>query len=111
MQLYKTISDFPDQSIIMAFIYSIASAAPLFFPIALFIIWISGMGASYFAILRSTGRRRFFQVATAFSFAIFTISLYFVSLNSATIEVMSGYWVAFYVLMTALSYLGLSFYK
>jgi hypothetical protein len=110
MDYYKTVADFPDQSYIMAFIYSVASAMPLFFPITLFVIWLLGGGASYFAILRSTGRKRFFHVATAFSFACFILSLLFASLNGA-VQVLSGYWVGFYALMTGLSYLGLSFYK
>lgn len=111
MNLYKTISDFPDQSILTALIYSVVSAAPLFFPIAVFFLWVLGSGASYFAILRSTGRKRIFHVTTAFSFGCFFISLLLASMNSSSIEVLSGYWVGFYALMTALSYLGLSFYK
>jgi Na+-driven multidrug efflux pump len=110
MDLYKTVADFPDNSYIMALIYSVSSATPLFFPIALFLIWLLGGGASYFAILRSTGRKRFFHVATAFSFVSFILSLLFTSLNGDVI-VMSGYWVGFYALMTGLAYLGLSFYK
>jgi len=110
MDYYKIVADFPDESYIVALIYSVASAVPLFFPITLFVIWLFGAGASYFAILRSTGRKRFFHVITAFSFASFILSLLFASLNGAVI-VMSGYWVGFYALMTGLSYLGLSFYK
>lgn len=110
MDYYKTVADFPDESYIVALIYSVSSAMPLFFPILLFVIWLFGAGASYFAILRSTGRKRFFHVITAFSFASFILSLLFASLNGA-VTVMSGYWVGFYALMTGLSYLGLSFYK
>lgn len=110
MEFYKTVADFPDESFIIALIYSISSAMPLFFPILLFVIWLFGGGASYFAILRSTGKKRFFHVTTAFSFASFILSLLFASLNGDVI-VMEGYWVAFYALMTGLSYLGLSFYK
>lgn len=111
MDKYKTIADFPDASIIMALIYSVVSAVPPFFSLALFIIWMFGSAASYFAILRMTGKKRFFHVTTAFSFAVFILSLLFASLNSADVQVLPGYWVVFYALMTGLSYLGLSFYK
>jgi hypothetical protein len=111
MDMYKTITDFPDQSVIVALIYSVVSAVPPFFMIALFFVWLFGGGASYFAILRLTGRKRFFHVATGFSFGSFILSLLFASLNSSTVTVLSGYWVAFYALMTGLAYLGLSFYK
>jgi hypothetical protein len=111
MDYYRTIADFPNDSIIEAFVYSLASAMPLFFPTILFSIWVFGTGASYFAILRTSGRKRFFQSLTALSFACFILSLLFASLNSAVVEVFNGYWVGFYVLMTILSYLGLSFYK
>lgn len=110
MEFFKTVADFNDVSLILALIYSLADAMPPFFSIALFIIWLFGSAASYFAILRSTGRKRFFHVTTAFSFGSFILSLLFASLNGEVI-VMSGYWVAFYILMTGLSYLGLSFYK
>lgn len=108
---YKTIADFPDSSYIMALIYSVASAMPPFFSIALFVIWIFGSASSYFVILRFTGRKRFFHGITAFSFACFVLSLLFASLNDPSVQVMSGYWVGFYALMTGLSYLGLHFYK
>jgi len=110
MDLYKTVADFPNQSWIMSLIYSVADGMPSFFPMALFLIWLLGGGAAYFAILRSTGKKRFFHVATAFSFGSFVLSLLFASLNGEVI-VMSGYWVGFYALMTGLSYLGLAFYK
>lgn len=111
MDFYKTIADFPDASFIMAVIFSIVSAVPPFFAVALFVIWMFGSASSYFAILRFTGRKRFFHVTTAFSFAVFILSILFSSLNTAEIQVMNGYWVIFYALMTGLSYLGLSFYK
>lgn len=110
MDYYKTVSDFPSESYIKAFIYSIASATPYFFSVVLLLIWIFGSASSYFAILRSTGKKRFFHVLLAFSFVSFILSLYFISLNG-DVEVMNGYWVVFYALMSGLSYLGLSFYK
>lgn len=111
MDKYKTIEDFPDASIIMGVIYAVASAVPLFFAIGLFVIWLFGGGASYFAILRFTNKKRFFHVATSFSFACFVLSLPLVSLNSSDVIVLNGYWVGFYALMTGLSYLGLAFHK
>ena len=111
MDYYKIITDFPSESVIVALIYSVASAVPPFFALSLFVIWLFGSASSYFAILRLTGKKRFFHVITGFSFGTFIISLLFASLNSSTVTVLNGYWVGFYVLMTGLSYLGLSFYK
>lgn len=114
MDKYKTIADFSDASTIMAMIYSVASAVPPFFAIAVFVFWIFGSASAYFAILRLTTKKRFFHVATSMSFACFVISLLLASMNNLDdygITVLNGYWVAFYILMTALSFLGLSFYK
>lgn len=110
MDYYKTIKDFPNESYIVAFIYSVASASPLFFTVFLFFLWIFGTGSSYYAILRATGKKRFFQVALSFSIACFVLSLLFISLNGE-VEVLNGYWTIFYALMSGLAYLGLSFYK
>ncbi len=111
MDKYKIITDFPGESVILALIYSVASAMPPFFAISLFVIWLFGSASSYFAILRLTGKKRFFHVVTSFSFATFILSLLFASLNSSSVQVLNGYWVGFYALMTGLAYLGLSFYK
>lgn len=111
MDKLKVISDFPDESIIIALVYSVVSAMPQFFSITLFVIWLFGSASSYFAILRSTGRKRFFHVVTAFSFANVILSVLFASMNSSSVTVLNPYWIIFYVLMTGLAYLGLSFYK
>lgn len=111
MDKYKTIADFTDVPLIIALIYSVVSAVPPFFSVALFLIWMFGSASSYFAILRFTGKKRLFHSITAFSFACFIFSLLLSSLNSSEVIVLNGYWVAFYILITGLSYLGLSFYK
>lgn len=111
MDKFKTIADFPDISFIMAVIYSVASASPHFFSVSLFIFWLSGSAASYFAILRLTGKKRIFHSLTALGFSNFILSLFLASMNSTAVEVLNGYWVIFYALMTVLAYLGLSFYK
>ena len=110
MDKYSVIADFPSESVIVALIYSVASAMPPFFAISLFVIWLFGSASSYFAILRLTGKKRFFHVITSFSFSVFILSILFASLNG-DVQVLNGYWVGFYALMTGLSYLGLSFYK
>ena len=111
MDKFKIVSDFSSEPTIIALIYSVASAMPQFFSISLFVIWIFGSASSYFAILRSTGKKRFFHVITSFSFGVFILSILFASLNSSVVQVLNGYWVGFYALMTGLSYLGLSQYK
>lgn len=110
MDYYKTISDFGTPGV-QTLIYSVADAVPGFFALALFLIWLLGSASSYFIILKTTGRKRFFHSLTAMSFVMFLVSLMFASMNTLTVTVISGYWVGFYIVMILLSFYGLNQYK
>ena len=111
MDYYQTVANFSDYTGAMPVVYSVATAVPLFFPLLLLFIWIALVGASYFGILRTTGTRRFFQVTTALSFVAFIVSILLASMNTSIITVLSGYWVAFYLVMVAGSWYGLTQYR
>jgi hypothetical protein len=83
---------------------------PSIFSISLFFIWIFGTASAYFAMLNFTGRKRFFHALVGMSFATFIMSLVLAGMN-ATITYLSGYWVAFYLVMTVISFVLLDRYK
>lgn len=107
---YKTVTDF-DSNFIMNMTSAVVSAVPVFFPVTLFILWIFGSGASYYSILVTTGKKRFWHSLTAMSFVMFLVSLLIAGMNTADITYLSGYWVGFYVLMTLASWFMLATYK
>jgi hypothetical protein len=109
-QLYKTMEDFGTVTLLNLF-KSIVTAIPEFFPIILFFIWIFFSGASYFIILKTTGKKRFWHVLTAMSFVTFLLSLLIAAINEVDFVFLSGYWVGFYILMTVVSVFMLSQYK
>ena len=102
--------DFGDPGIITLF-QAIQSTVPLFWDITLFAIWFFGAGTSYFAILKTTGKKRFWHSLTAFSFVCFLASLLITGMNTTTTIFLSGYWVGFYIMMTLASWYMLSNYK
>lgn len=108
--VYCTMDDFGGVGVV-PLLSSIVTAIPPFFSILLFVIWLLGTGGSYFAILKSTGRKRFWHSLTAFSFVSFLMSLLLAGMNTADITFLSGYWVGFYILMTIASYILLDRYK
>jgi len=110
MDKFITITDLSTNAGLAMF-QSVALATPAFFPMMLFVIWIFGTASSYFAILKTTGKKRFWQSFTAMSFATFILSLPLASLNTTTITILSGYWVGFFILTVLLSWYGLSQYK
>lgn len=110
MNQYKTMADFSGEGLI-PILSAIVTAIPPFFSIILFVIWLGGTTSSYFAILKLTGRKRFFHSLTAMSFICFLSSLLIIGMNNSTIEFLNGYWVGFYILMTIVSYFMLSNYK
>ena len=110
MEMLTTITDLSTNAGLAMF-QSVALATPAFFPMMLFVIWIFGTASSYFAILKTTGKKRFWQSFTAMSFATFILSLPLASLNTTTITILSGYWVGFFILTVLLSWYGLSQYK
>lgn len=110
MQKYLTMNDFGGVGALQMF-SAVVTAIPIFFPLTLFVIWIFGTAASYFLILKTTQKKRFFHSLTAMSFSIFIASLLVVAQNTETIEFLSGYWVGFYITMTVLSWILLDRYK
>ena len=90
---------------------SVSTAVPLFWSLLLFVFWIVINGASYFVILKLTGKKRFFHTMIASSFIIFIGSLLIASMNTTSIIFLSGYWVAFYLLMVVVSWFLLHYYK
>lgn len=90
---------------------SVSTTITAFWPLLLFVFWIAVNGASYFAILKLTGKKRFFHTFIAVSFVMFLGSIIISSMNTATITFLSGYWVAFYLLMTVGGWFLLHYYK
>lgn len=110
VELYKTMTDFGNVNLTNLF-KSIVTAVPDFFPVTLFFVWIFFTGASFFTILKTTGKKRFWHALTAMSFVSFILSLLIASMNEASFTFMNGYWVGFYILMTVASLFMLSQYK
>jgi hypothetical protein len=102
--------DFGGQGIV-PLLSAVVTAIPPFFSIILFVIWIFGTGASYFTMLKTTGKKRFWHSLTAMSFAMFLASLIIAAMNTATITFLDGYWIGFYILMTVISWVLLDRYK
>lgn len=107
---FCTMSDFGGTGLIPLF-KAVVNAIPEFFSISLFVIWIFGAGGIYFSILKATGKKRIWHSLTAMAFVCFLGSLTIAAMNEATFTFLSGYWVGFYILMTAASYYMLSNYK
>jgi hypothetical protein len=110
MQKYLEYTDFNGIGLV-PITSAVSTAVPLFWSLLLFGFWIMINGASYFAILKLTGKKRFFQTLVATSFIIFLASVVLSAQNTATIVFLSGYWVAFYLLMTVISWFLLHYYK
>jgi len=111
MERLKTVVNFTGDTGAMPILNSVVTAVPGFWSITLFFLWIFATAGSYFLILKTTGKKRFWHVLTAMSFIVFLTSLLIVSLNSTAVEHLSPYWVGFYIMMVLLSWLGLSNYK
>lgn len=110
MEKYKTMLDFGGVGVVPV-LSAIVTAIPPFFPILIFVIWLFGTGGSYYAILVTTGRKRFWHSLTAFSFIAFLMSLLIAGMNTSEITFLSGYWIGFYLLMTIVAYVLLDRYK
>lgn len=110
MQKYLLMEDFGGQGII-PLLSAVVTAIPEFFSIILFVIWIFGTASSYFTILKTTGKKRFWHSLTAMSFVIFLASLLVAGQNTADITFLNGYWIGFYILMTTGSWILLDRYK
>ena len=111
MQKYKTMTEFSGEGVIPV-LKAIVTAIQDFFPVMLFVIFIFGTASSYFAILKTTGKKRFWHALTAMSFVTFLMSLLVAGMNVADeIPFLEGYWVGFYILMTLASWFMLDRYK
>lgn len=111
MQKYQTMTDFGNLTGIMPILSAVTTAIPPFWSIILFVLWVFGSASSYFTILKTTGRKRFFHCLTAMSFVCFLLSLIVSAMNTATITFLNGYWVGFYILAVLVSWFLLSNYK
>ena len=110
MQKYLEYTDFNGTGLV-PIMSATSTAVPAFWPLLLFTFWLAISGASYFAILKLTGKKRFFHTFVATSFTMFLGSLIIASMNTSTITFLSGYWVAFYLLMTGIGWWLLDHYK
>ena len=111
MDKLKTIANFSTDTGAMPIVNSVVTAVPGFWSILLFFLWIFSTAGSYMLILKTTGKKRFWNVFVSMTFIIFLSSLLIVSLNTSTVEHLNPYWVGFYIMMVLLSWLGLSNYK
>ena len=107
---YKTMADFGTVGVV-PMLEAVVTAVPIFFPMTLFLIWILGSGASYFTILKFTGKKRLWHSLTGMSFAVWIMSLVVSAMNTATTTFLSGYWVGFYILMVLASWFMMANYK
>lgn len=111
MQKYQIASDFAGTGLV-PYMSAVSTAIPLFWAITLFVLWIVVNAASYFSILKLTGRKRFWHTFTSVTFVFFIVSLIIASMNGTNgITFLSGYWVAWYILWTVLGWVLLENYK
>lgn len=110
MQKYLEYTDF-DGSGFVPVMAAVTTAVPAFWSLLLFVFWIAINGASYFAILKLTAKKRFFHTFLSTTFIMFVASIIVAAQNTSTITYLSGYWVAFYLLMTLIGYYLLENYK
>jgi hypothetical protein len=111
MTPYLTAESFAGTGLI-PYLSSISTAIPSFWAATLFVFWLVVNAASYFAILKQTGKKRFWHTFTAVTFVFFLISLLVASMNGINdIIFLSGYWVAWYILWTVIGWYLLEAYK
>jgi len=109
---YQTIANFSNESVgILPVLYSVSSAVGSFWPITLFMVWLMGSASSYYAIFKTTGKKRFWHSLTSMSFVCFLLSLLISAMNTATTTLLNGYWIGFYIMMTLISWFLLTTYK
>jgi len=110
MEKYLIASDFNGTGMI-PIMSSVSTAVPQFWSFLLFIFWLTMNAASYFAILKLTGKKRIWHTFTATSFVFFIVAVIIASMNTATTVFLNGYWVGFYILMTLVGWFLLDNYK
>jgi len=111
MQPFLTSTDFNGSGII-PITSAVSTAIPMFWSLLIFVFWLALNAASYFAMLKLTGKKRFFHSFVATSFVMFITTLVLAVMNGINdIIFISGYWVAFYILMTVIGWFMLEAYK
>jgi len=110
MEQFLVASDFAGTGFV-PYLSAISTAIPPFWPLTLFMLWIVINASSYFAILKLTGKKRFWHTLTAVSFVFFLLALVVSGMNTVAITFLSGYWVGFYILMTVVAWMLLEKYK
>lgn len=110
MQKYLEYTDFNGSGFVPV-MSAVSTAVPPFWSLLLFVFWIAINGAAYFAILKLTAKKRFFHTFLSTTFIMFIASIIIAAQNTPTITYLSGYWIAFYLLMTLIGYWLLENYK
>lgn len=111
MGSYLTAANFSGDGVV-PYLSAVVKAIPPFFGILFIMFWLVINGAAYFATMKLTGRKTFWLTFISSSFVFFLMSLVMAVMNGInSIEFMSGYWVAFYLLMTILGWYLLENYK
>lgn len=109
---YQTLTTISNGTIgVQPLLQSVSLAVPVFWPVLLFLIYILGSSSIYFAILKTTGKKRFWHALTSMSLVCFLLSLLLASMNSVVVTILDGYWIIFYLVMTIGSFLLLGSYK
>ena len=111
MQPYLTAETFGGTGLI-PYLSAISTAIPAFWGATLFVFWLVVNAASYFQILKTTGKKRFWNTFTAVTFVFFLLSLLIASMNGINdVIFLSGYWVAWYILWTVIGWYLLEAHK
>lgn len=111
MHPYLTAETFGGTGLI-PYMSAISTAIPAFWGATLFIFWLVINAASYFQILKTTGKKRFWNTFTAVTFVFFLLSLLIASMNGINdVIFLSGYWVAWYILWTVIGWYLLEAHK
>jgi len=106
-----TMTDYGGVGVVPLLDSIVVATGGYFFSITLFVMLFTLTGASYFTMLKFTGKKRFWNAITAVSFTTFLSSLIIASMNHDSIIYLNGYWVGFYTLLTVGSWFMLSNYK
>ena len=106
MALYKEAADFTTDNFAVGTLKSVVSAVPFSFDLTLFLIWVFFTAGCFVMIQKTTGQRKYLFVLMAVNFLVFLSSIMLVLMNSAEFQFLSPYWVAFYLMMSVLSYWG-----
>ena len=109
--LFCVMEDFGQVTLGNLFKSIVTATSGQFFVVILFFLWIFFTGASYFTILKTTGKKRFWHSLTAMSVVTFLLSLFIAAMNEADFIFLNGYWVGFYILMSVASLFMLEKYK